>query len=132
MDDADLVRGLQRLGDLAREGQGLVEGNGAAGDPLREMLALDQLHHQRARAAGLLQAEDLRDVRMIEGGQRLRLALEAHQAIGVRRERLGRHLQRHVAIELRVAGAVNLTHTADPDEGDDLVGAEPAAGDEGH
>ena len=53
-----------------------------------EVLALDQLHDQRSDVrARLLDAVDLRDVRVIQRGERLRLALEAHQAIGVARER---------------------------------------------
>ena len=58
MNDALLVRRFQGLGDLPRDGQGLVErhsclprqsARGAeAGDPLRQILTLDQLHHERA------------------------------------------------------------------------------------
>ena len=78
-----LVRGFERLGHLFRDRQRLVDRDGAARDALREILALDELHHERADAGRFLDAVQLRDVGMIERGERLRLALEPHEAIGV-------------------------------------------------
>ena len=66
MDDPLLVRRLERLGDLLRDRQRLVDGNRPPRDPIGERRAFDQLHHQRVHAAGILEAVDLRDVRMIE------------------------------------------------------------------
>ena len=66
----------------------------------------------------------MRDVRVIQRGEHLRLALEAREAIGVGGERVGEDLQRDVATELRVARAIDLAHAAGADRGDDLVGAE--------
>ena len=51
VDDPLLVRGFERLGDLPRDGQGLIERDRAAGDALRQVLALDQLHDQRPDTA---------------------------------------------------------------------------------
>ena len=48
MNDPLLVRRFERLGDLLRDRQRLVERDRAARDPLREVLALDELHHERA------------------------------------------------------------------------------------
>jgi hypothetical protein len=84
MDHARLVGGLQRAGDLVGDRQRVLDRQPAAGNPLREVLALDQLHHQGADVLGLLQAMDLRDVWMVEARQRLRLALEPHQPIAPR------------------------------------------------
>ena len=53
----------------------------------RQILALDQLHHQRADAVGFLEAVDVRDVRMVERGERLRFALEPRQPLGIVRKR---------------------------------------------
>ena len=47
MDDALFVRRFQRLGNLLRNRERLVERNRATRDALREILALDQLHHER-------------------------------------------------------------------------------------
>jgi hypothetical protein len=66
MDDALFVRGFQRLGDLSRDRQCLVERNRTACDALRQILALDEFHHEGVRSTGFLEAVDRRDVRMIE------------------------------------------------------------------
>ena len=46
-----LVRRFERVRDLSRDRQRFVDRNRAPRDALREILAFDQLHHQR-RAAG--------------------------------------------------------------------------------
>jgi hypothetical protein len=66
MDDALLVRRLDRVGDLLRDRQRLVDGNRPLRDPIGERRAFDQLHDQGVEAVGILEAMDLRDVRMIE------------------------------------------------------------------
>ena len=86
MDDAVLVRGLERLGDLPRDRQRFVERKRALRDAVGQRRPLDELHHERARAAALFEAVDLRDVRVIERGEELRFALEAREPIGIARE----------------------------------------------
>ena len=49
MDDALLVRLLEGLGDLLRDRDRLVDGDGPALQPLGEVLALDQLHDEDVR-----------------------------------------------------------------------------------
>jgi len=66
MDDALLVGGLERLGDLLRNGECLIDRDRPLRDPLREVLTLDQFHDERGQAVGLFEAVDLRDVRMVE------------------------------------------------------------------
>ena len=60
----------------------------------------------------LLDAVDGGDVGMIQRGEDLGFALEARQPIGVVRERFGQDLDRDVAIQLRVARAIDLAHPA--------------------
>ncbi len=50
MYDPLLVRGLERFGDLPRNGQRFADRDRAAGDPLRQIVTLDQFHHQRGDA----------------------------------------------------------------------------------
>ena len=50
--------------------------HGAARQPLRQILALDEFHHEGRDAVGVLQPVDGRDVRMIQRGEDLRFALE--------------------------------------------------------
>ena len=53
-----------------------------------ERLALDQLHDQDAACRpDVLETVDVRDVRMVERREQLRLALEARQALGIGGER---------------------------------------------
>ena len=113
-----------------RDRQRLVDRNRPARDALRQVLALDQLHHQRAHATALLEAVNVRDVRMVERGERLRFAREPRQPIRIAGERIGQDLQRDVAIELRVARAIDLAHAPGADDGEDLVRAEACAGSE--
>ena len=70
-----LVRGFQRVGDLARDAQRFVERH----RPLRRF-ALDVLHHQVIRADVVERA----DVGMIQRGHRTRLALETFGELFVR------------------------------------------------
>ena len=73
----------------------------------------------------------MRDVRMIQRGERLRFAREPGQPIGIARERVGQDLDRDVAIQLGVARAIHLAHAAFADRRGDFVDAEAGAGSEG-
>ena len=64
-------------------------GIGPRAIPLLESGPLDQLQHQRPGAAVLLQAVDLRDVRVVERREQLGLALEPGQPVRVVGERVG-------------------------------------------
>ena len=127
VDDALFVGVLERLGDLARDCQGLVERYPALLHALGERRTFDQLEDQGARLAGLFDAVDRGDVRMVEARQHLRLALEAREALRVGREGLGQDLDRHLASELRVRGAIDLSHAADAELGGDPIAADVGA-----
>ena len=74
-----------------------------------------------------LEAVDVGDVRVVEGRQQLRLALEAGEPLGILREVGGQHLDGDVAAEPGVARSIHLAHAAGAERRDDLVGAEPSA-----
>ncbi len=78
-------------------------------------------------ALGFVDRVNRHDVRMLERGDRARLALEPRQAVGVVCERFGEQLQRHVAPELGVAGAIHLAHATGAERREDLVMAERPA-----
>ena len=94
MDDAALVRRLERLGDLPRDRQRLGERHArrratALGDAVS--VALDQLHDQRVDAVVLLRAR--RSCAMLgwlSDASSPRLALEARQPSGSAAKRRGR------------------------------------------
>ena len=64
---------------------------------------------------GLLEPVDRRDVRVVERGEQVRLAPEAAEPLGVVRHLRRQHLDRDVAPERRVGGAVDLAHAAGAD-----------------
>ena len=61
---------------------------------------------------------------MAQRGQRLRLALEAGDALRVGGEGGGQDFDRDLAAEHGVAGAIHLAHAALAEQGEDLVGAD--------
>ena len=65
-----------------------------------------------------------RDVRVIERGKDFRFALEAGDAIRIRREQFGQDLQRYVASELRVPSTIDFAHPAGAEGGEDFVRAD--------
>ena len=65
---------------------------------------------------------------MIERRQELGFTVEAGDAIGVDGKGGGQHLDGDVAIQLRVARAIDLAHPARADRGNDRVRPEPASG----
>ena len=84
-------------------------------------LALDKLEHEGAHAARVLHAVDRADVGVIQRGEQPRFALEACEPIGVAAQRFGKNFDGDVATELRIRRAVDLSHTAGAQRGDDLV-----------
>ena len=84
-------------------------------------------HDEGGSDRGLFQAVDLRDVRVIQRGERLRFAFESRQSIRIVGERVGKNLQRDVTIEFRVPRAIDLAHPTRAERGDDLVGSEARA-----
>ena len=123
MDDALLVRRFETRGDLARDGERLIERQRTF-----EVGAFDQFHHQRA----LLDAVDGGDVGMIQRREHLRFTLEARHVLRVVGQRRGQHFDGDVAVQLGIAGAVHLAHAARADWCKNLIRAEFVAGGKWH
>jgi hypothetical protein len=81
MDDPLLVRRLQRVGNLPRDRQRLIERYGALCNPVGQGGPFNQLQHQGADAVGFFQAVNGGDVRMVQRGEHLRFASEPRNAI---------------------------------------------------
>ena len=116
MDDALLVRRVDRFGDLTSHSKNLVQGQRSGSDPVRKRRTFDELQHQALHTARFLETVDGGNVRVVQRREHLRLAPEPRDAIGIQSERPWQHLQRDVAIQLRVAGAVHLAHGAGADQ----------------
>ena len=132
MDDPGPVGGVERVGDLSRDGQRFRKRQRAPAHAIVQRVALDQLEHQGRHVAGVFETVDCPDVRMIERCEQSCFAFEARQAIGVRRERRRQDLQRDVAPELGIARAIHFAHPAGPEQRDDLVDADPGSRRQSH
>ena len=86
MDDAFLVRGFERLGDLAGDGERLRDRQRAALETIGEHRAFDQFEHQRADTIRFFQPIDRANVRLIERREQARLAREAGPPFRISRE----------------------------------------------
>src|SRR5262249_34736123 len=113
MDDPLPVRCLEGLRDLTRNRDSLVDLESAALDPIGKRRAFDELQHERVNAARVLEAMNGRDVLMIQRRQHLCFALESREAIGIVREDRWKDLDCDVAIQFRIARAIDLAHPAD-------------------
>jgi hypothetical protein len=76
--------------------------------------------------------EDREDVGMRKRGYRLRLALEPRERVRIARDRDRQHLDRNLALELRVPRPIDLPHPASAKRRQDLVWAEASSGCQGH
>jgi hypothetical protein len=113
VDDALFVRRFERLGNLSRDGEHLGDRHRSARDAVRERLALDQLEHECAEVVSgvslsFFDAVNRCDVGMIQRRQHARLTLKARDAVSVGRERGRQNLDRDLAPEPAVMGAVDL------------------------
>ena len=131
MDDALLVRRLERLCDLLRDRQRVVERNRAARDPLRQIVTLDEFHDERTHPAGFFEAVDVRDVRVVQGCEGLGFAREPSKPVRIVRKRVREDLERDIAIQPGIARAIDLSHAPFADRRGDFVDAETSTGREG-
>ena len=84
MDDPFLVRGVERVGDLARDRERLADRQRPASPSRSASVAPSTSSRTSAvHAIGLLEAVDRADVRVIERREQPRFALEAREAIGI-------------------------------------------------
>ena len=113
--DALLVRGFERVRNLRRHRERFIQRGAAAREELGQRLALDELHHECEGAAGLFETVHDGNTRVIERGERARLALESRAPFTVLRERLGQDFDRDVALQPGIASAIHLAHSAGPE-----------------
>ena len=130
--DSLFVRRREALGDLHGVFDRLADSESSAREPRAERLALEQLGHDVWRAVVRAEVVDGRDVRVVQRPGRLRLELEAAEAVRVLRVRGRKDLDRDVALKPLVARAINLSHSSRPEWREDLVGAETGAGGQRH
>ena len=118
MDDAPLVRGIERIRDLSGRRQRFGYGNRAAHQPVGQRIPFDEFqdespHPHAVARRRILESVDRADMGMVQRGQDPRLALEPREPIGIVRDIVREGLDGDVPLELRIAGAVDLAHSAD-------------------
>lgn len=112
--------------------QRFIERDRPFGDPVRERRPFDQLHNHRGHAGGVLDAIDMGDVGMVQCRECFGFSLQAGEPVWVRRDIGREHLDRHVAIQLAITGAIDLTHAPGANQRQDLASAETSAGAQSH
>ena len=132
MNDAMVVGGFERLGNLSGDWQRFVEWNSALRDPIGKGRPLDELEHQRLYAAAVFKSVNCGNVRVIQRGQYLRFAFEAGEPIRIEREQFRQDLQRDVAIQPRIPGTIDLAHASGAEGGEDFIRPETCACGQGH
>jgi hypothetical protein len=124
MNDPTRVRGFERIGNLPGDRQHVVEGHRAPTDEIAKRRSIDELQHQRADAVGVLQAVNRGDVGIVECGEHFRFALETRNPVRIAGKGQGQDLDRDLAFQHRVAGAIDLAHTTGAEHGFNFVGTE--------
>jgi hypothetical protein len=117
-------------GDNRSQGRSRIEvaGDSTARDALRQILAFDELHHQRV----VFDAVDMRDVGMIERREDFGFALESRQPFAIVGDISGEDLDGDLALQPRIARPIHLSHTAGAKLRDDLVRTDLLSGSKGH
>jgi hypothetical protein len=88
--------------------------------------------HEGDAALALFETVDLRDVGMVQRGTRLRLAVEASQAVRVGGHRVRQYLDGDLPRQIGVRRPVDLAHAALAEVTGDLIRAEARARRQGH
>ena len=124
MDETHLVGRRESLGRFVGNADDLVERQGPSLNAVCERLPLDQLHHDQRRIAHVFDAEDLADEGVIQRRGGTGLAQESLPLPAVVAELGEQCLDRHVAPEHGVPGAIHRSHASLAEEGQDVVGAD--------
>ena len=132
MDDALPMGLIEGIGDFDGVLNGLFDRKGSFLQAHFERLAFEVLHDEKGHAILLADVVEGADVRMLERGNRPRLALEPFLELWMPGAILGKDFDRDDAIEPRVARAIHLAHAARADAGNDFVSAETNAGRQRH
>ena len=132
VEDAPLVRRLERFGDGKRELESGLQREGAAGKTLGQSFALDHLHDENGTTFEVEDVIESGDSGMIERSEEPCLVLQARAPLGARGELIGKDLQRDLSPEPGVASAKDQTHSAGAERTQDLVRTQALPGAKAH
>jgi hypothetical protein len=121
MDDAFAVGGVKSFADLYAIGNRLVHRQGTG-----DLLSVDVLHHEVAAAVVLTDVVQGADIWMVQCRDRARFPLEPLGEGPLDR------LDRYVAIEPSVVGAIHVAHSSGASRLRDFVRSETHSADQSH
>jgi hypothetical protein len=124
VNDSPFVRRIKGVDHLASDRQGLVERNGAPRESVGERRPFHQFEDERLDPVGFFNSIDSCDVRMVQRGEQLGLALKAQEAIRVICPRPKKDFDSNLSLQARVARTVDLAHAADPNRRKNFIGPE--------
>ena len=129
MDHLARVGGVERARDLLEDRERLVRiVRAALLDQLLEVGPLHVAHRDVDEALVIAGVVDRDDVRVVDRGDRLRLADEALAEVGAAAELGRQRLERGLAPEQQVLGLVDEAHAAAPEQAGDAVAREDGFG----
>ena len=133
MNNPLLMRRLEGGSHLLRDRQRLPSRERADHrEAIGQRVAVDQFHHQHRARRRFFDPVECGDMRMVQRGEDARFALEARPTVRIDRQRGWQDLNRYLASEPCIAGAIHLSHPAGPERFDDLEGSDSAAGSVDH
>ena len=121
MHDPFAMRHCERVRKRAGDLHDLLDGQSALGNAMVERLPFHQLHGEEVHAIGFFDGINRDDMRVVERREGASFTLEAREALRVARHVRRKNLQRDFAPELRVGGAIHLTHSPRANCGVDSV-----------
>jgi hypothetical protein len=128
MHDAARVRGRDAIGNREHDLQRLSRRERRAVEARAQRFSLQQFRDGVMDAVLAAEIEDGQDVRMRQRRDRTRLAIKTIERNLVLLEMRRQHLDRNIAMQPRILGAINLTHPTDRDQVEDRVTPESCAG----
>ena len=132
MDHAVAVGFIQRVRHLRAILQHLVRGKRPPPDTHAQSFAFQVLQHQVVGSFVLSNVIQNTDVRMRELGNGASLALETFAEFRIAGKMVRQDFDGDIAVQSRIAGAVNFAHPAGSSGRDDLVRAQACACSERH
>ena len=127
MNDRVLVGVHERIGNLHAVAERLIVRQAVGRKHVAQRPSIHVLHRDKDPTVGFTDLVDGTDVRVIQGRGQPRLPFEPRQTFRIGREGVRQDLERHLAIQSRVASLVHLAHAARAEETANLVHAEAPA-----
>ncbi len=124
MNNPNLVRPRQGVGNLRRDGDCLAKRNGAGHQRLSHRFTTNQFHGDEVRVFHTAELINGDNIRVVKRGGGTGFRLKAGQGFRMRMMPHRNRLNCDFTPQTRVAGAVNFAHTSGPESLEDFVGAE--------